>query len=151
MISIAETEKYASLAIMSDGIKTHQRSAVPCPCSGSWTTRVACTAMSLALAQRGVTSVAMQSPVRALRGCRMIEIRYLFGSRFWGFAGKWLLIGKISNIPLIRIDGNKWIHVMSKFGVNDRPVTRGGSYEPPHEITRSGFLICIKLLIQIIT
>ena len=35
-----------------------------------------------------------------------------------------------------------------------RPVTRGGSggsYEPPHEITRSGFLICIKLLIQIIT
>ena len=37
---------------------------------------------------------------------------------------------------------------------NCRPVTRGGSggsYEPPHEITRSGFLICIKLLIQIIT
>ena len=35
-----------------------------------------------------------------------------------------------------------------------RPVTRGGSggsYEPPHEITRSGFLICIKLLLQIIT
>ena len=35
-----------------------------------------------------------------------------------------------------------------------RPVARGGSggsYEPPHEITRSGFLIWIKLLIQIIT
>ena len=70
-------------------------------------------------------------------------------------------LGKDRTLPPIK-DANKQIKDGIRIKnsqkyqrtVGYRPVTRGGSggsYEPPHEITRSGFLICIKLLIQIIT